>query len=110
MVLPRNPHCGEETEERKDQDQQADIYDSVEKGLIAWEQVSELSEILSGKVAGRTDPAQITLFKNNAGQGVSDVALGACLYRRARETGAGVELDLDGAEYREAAESTFALG
>ena len=82
----------------------------MEKGLINWEQVSELSEILAGKVAGRTDPAQITLFKNNAGQGVSDVALGAYLFRRARETGAGVQLDLDGAEDREATESTFGLG
>ncbi len=86
--------------EQSRQDQQADLYDRVEKGLLRWDQVVELPEILSGKVAGRTGPQQITLFKNNAGQGVSDVALGAVLYRHAKEQGVGIELDFDGAEYQ----------
>jgi len=86
--------------EQSRQDQHGDIYDRVEKGLIRWDQIIELSEILSGKAPGRTAPQQITLFKNNAGQGVCDVALGALLYRRAKEQGVGIELDLDGAEYR----------
>jgi ornithine cyclodeaminase/alanine dehydrogenase-like protein (mu-crystallin family) len=82
-------------------DQQADIYDRVEQGMLSWERVWELTELLSGKVPGRTDPKQITLFKNNAGQGVCDIALGGRMYQLAREKGVGLELDIDGAEYRE---------
>ncbi|MEE8178240.1 MAG: ornithine cyclodeaminase family protein [Acidobacteriota bacterium] len=87
--------------EQAQQDQQADIYDRVERGILSWNQVWELPEIFSGKAPGRTDPKQITLFKNNAGQGVCDVALGARIYQLAREKGAGVELDMDGIEYQE---------
>jgi len=87
--------------EQAQQDQQADLYDRVERGLLRWEQVQELGEVIAGKAAGRTSPDQITLFKNNAGQGVADVALGARLYQLARAHKAGVELDLDGIEYRE---------
>jgi len=68
--------------------------------LLDWDQIVELPEILTGKIAGRTAPHQITLFKNNAGQGVADVALGAVVYQRAKERGIGIELDMDGAEYR----------
>ena len=93
--------------EQARQDQQADIYDRVEKGLLGWDQVLELPEILSGKAAGRTAPEQITLFKNNAGQGICDVALGALLYRRASEQGIGLALNLDGAEYRQATPETI---
>lgn len=89
--------------EQARQDQQADIYDRVEQGMLSWERVWELTEIMSGKVPGRTDPKQITLFKNNAGQGVCDVALGGRMYQLAREKGMGLELDIDGAEYREPA-------
>lgn len=89
--------------EQSRQDQHADIYDRVEKGMLGWDQIVELSEIVSGKAAGRTAPEQITLFKNNAGQGICDVAVGSALYLRAREQGLGLELDLDGAEYRSAA-------
>ena len=89
--------------EQAQQDQQADIYDRVERGILSWDQVWELPEIFSGKAPGRTSPNEITLFKNNAGQGVGDVALGARIYQLAREKGAGVELGLDGLEYQEEA-------
>lgn len=59
------------------QDEQADIYDPVQRGVIKWEQLVEIGEILAGKKEGRTKADQITFFKNNAGQGVADVALGA---------------------------------
>ncbi|MBI2991322.1 MAG: ornithine cyclodeaminase family protein, partial [Deltaproteobacteria bacterium] len=43
---------------------------------------------------GRTRPEQITLFKNNAGQGVADVALGALVLKKAEEKGLGTLLEL----------------
>ena len=59
------------------QDEQADIYDPVNRGVIKWEQLIEIGSILAGNREGRTRMDQITFYKNNAGQGVADVALGA---------------------------------
>jgi len=77
------------------QDEQADIYDPVERGVIRWEQLIEISEILAGKRDGRTKADQITFYKNNAGQGVADVALGAAVLEKIKEKNAGLGLELE---------------
>ncbi|MBI4524702.1 MAG: ornithine cyclodeaminase family protein [Deltaproteobacteria bacterium] len=76
------------------QDEQGDFFDPVQKGIIKWEQVIEIGEILAGKRQGRTSSEQITLFKNNAGQGVADVALGALVLQKAQEKGMGQRLEI----------------
>lgn len=76
------------------QDQQSDVSDAVERGLLTWDRVWELGELLLGKVPGRTDDRQVSWFNNNAGQGVADVALGAAIYKKARAAGIGRELPL----------------
>lgn len=76
------------------QDKQGDIFDPVQKGIIRWDQVIEIGAILAGKKEGRTKAEQITLFKNNAGQGVADVALGALVLKKAEERGLGRLLKL----------------
>ncbi len=74
------------------QDEQGDIYDPVKQGIIRWGQIIEIGEILAGKIEGRTRPEQITIFKNNAGQGIADVALGGLVLKKALEKGAGQRL------------------
>ena len=76
------------------QDEQGDIFDPVQKGIIRWDEVIEIGAILAGKKEGRTKAEQITLFKNNAGQGVADVALGALVLKKAEERGLGQLLKL----------------
>jgi ornithine cyclodeaminase/alanine dehydrogenase-like protein (mu-crystallin family) len=76
------------------QDEQADIYDPVQRGVIQWQQLIEIGEILSGKKEGRTKAEQITFYKNNAGQGVADVALGALVLERVKNNGVGETLDV----------------
>jgi alanine dehydrogenase len=76
------------------QDEQGDIFDPIERGILRWEQLIELGSLLAGKDPGRTKPEQITLFKNNAGQGVADVALGALVLRKVIEKGLGQVLKL----------------
>jgi len=71
------------------QDEQGDIFDPVQKGILQWGQLIELSALLAGKNKGRTSPEQITMFKNNAGQGVADVALGALVLSKAIAAGKG---------------------
>ena len=73
-------------------DRQGDLYEPLQAGLIRLEDVVDLGELTTGQAPGRADPAQVTLFKNNAGQGVADVALAALFHARARERGLGEEV------------------
>lgn len=75
------------------QDEQADIFDPVQRGVVRWEQWIEIGEILAGKKEGRTKAEQITVYKNNAGQGVADVALGARVLDNIQKKKAGQKLD-----------------
>ena len=75
------------------QDEQADIFDPVQRGVIRWEQLIEIGEILAGKKEGRTKAEQITFYKNNAGQGVADIALGAKVLANIEKKKAGHKLD-----------------
>ena len=82
-------------------DQPGDFVERLEKGIISWEKIVEVGEVLNGVKAGRTSDEQITLFKNTGGVGISDVAIGGRLYQLAKERGLGLELPIDGAEWRE---------
>jgi ornithine cyclodeaminase len=76
------------------QDQQGDLWDPAQAGVISLEDVHDLGEVLAGLRPGRTSAEQITLYKNNAGQGIADVAIGARVAARARERGLGFELPI----------------
>src|SRR5215467_13249981 len=76
------------------QDEQADIYDPVQRGIIKWDDLIGIGDILAGKKEGRTKSDQITFYKNNAGQGVADVALGALVLEEVRKKGAGQRLNI----------------
>jgi ornithine cyclodeaminase/alanine dehydrogenase-like protein (mu-crystallin family) len=60
---------------------ESDIFRAVRDGVICWQQVHEISDLLLGKVSGRTDERQITLFKLQ-GTGIMDVAIGRCAYEK----------------------------
>ncbi|HLN82844.1 MAG TPA: ornithine cyclodeaminase family protein [Candidatus Binatia bacterium] len=60
---------------------ESDIFRAVRDGVISWQQVHEISDLLLGKVCGRTDERQITLFKLQ-GTGIMDVAIGRCAYEK----------------------------
>ncbi len=76
------------------QDEQADIYDPVQRGVLKWEQLIEIGDILAGNKEGRTKADQITFYKNNAGQGVADVALGALVLQQVEKKGGGQVLNV----------------
>lgn len=58
-----------------------------------WTAVHELSELVAGKVPGRTSDSQITLFKSN-GIAAWDLAVAEKVYSLARQQGLGRELPL----------------
>ena len=68
-----------------------DIISPVERGVIRWEQVAELSEVVTGKVPGRQSDDQITLFESD-GVALEDIATGLRVYELARQKGLGSNL------------------
>jgi alanine dehydrogenase len=75
--------------------QQGDIYWPVQEGVISWDKVVEIADVLAGKVPGRTDERQIILYKNQGGQGIVDIALAKKCYELARDNGKGSELKIE---------------
>lgn len=56
-------------------DEHGDLWEPVEQGIIGWDDVTEMGDILTGRRGGRTAADQITLFKQNSDQGVGYMAL-----------------------------------
>jgi ornithine cyclodeaminase/alanine dehydrogenase-like protein (mu-crystallin family) len=74
--------------------QQGDIYWPAQSGVIGWDKVVEIADVVAGSAPGRTDDKQIILYKNQGGQGIIDIALAKRLYDLAREKGMGTELPI----------------
>ncbi len=70
-----------------------DLILPIERGVFSWERVRELADLVSGRLAGRTDVNDVTLFKS-IGIALEDVAVGAWVYEHARERGIGREIEL----------------
>jgi alanine dehydrogenase len=73
-------------------DRQPKLLWAIEEGLLAWDQLHDLSEVVSGQAQGRTSADQITLHDNNTGMGIQFAALGPLVLERARRQGLGTEL------------------
>lgn len=68
----------------------------IEKGLLHWEQVGELGEVVTGRRPPRNNSEEITLFKS-LGLAIEDVAVAARVYRSAVEREMGRILPSDAA-------------
>jgi len=75
--------------------QQGDIYWPVQDGVITWDKVLEISDVLAGKAQGRSNDQQIILYKNQGGQGIVDIALAKKCYDLARAHGKGYEMKIE---------------
>ena len=58
-----------------------------------WSHVTELADIVAGKMPGRTNPEQITLFKSN-GIAIEDIVVAGQIYELARERKIGREIPM----------------
>ena len=73
-----------------------DLAAPVSEGVMGWDKLTGLGEIVAGKRPGRTDPSDITIFKS-LGVALEDVALAAAAYEKALALGIGQQLpDLAG--------------
>lgn len=56
-------------------DKQTDILGPVDRGLMSWDDIGELGDLLLGVSPGRTSHDDITVFANNTGMGVQFAAV-----------------------------------
>jgi ornithine cyclodeaminase/alanine dehydrogenase-like protein (mu-crystallin family) len=70
-----------------------DLVYAVDRGITSWDRVRSLSDIVTGKIAGRSSEEEITLFESQ-GVAVEDIAVGIRVYRMALERGLGQPLPL----------------
>jgi len=68
-------------------------FDYVHDGLLSWDDVPDLGEIIAGKKPARLNDDQIVIFAQG-GQGTYDVAWGWECWQRAKELGIGTTLNL----------------
>ncbi len=70
-----------------------DLIQAFGNDASQWDRVLEFSDIVAGKLSGRTKPAQITLFKSN-GVATEDIVVAGRIYELARQKGLGREISL----------------
>jgi alanine dehydrogenase len=74
-------------------EEQGDLFEPLEKGLIPLEKIHELSELATRALHGRTSDEQITYHKNNNGLGCADLAIAMRAYELAKQQGRGITID-----------------
>jgi ornithine cyclodeaminase/alanine dehydrogenase-like protein (mu-crystallin family) len=70
-----------------------DLVGPVERGVLDWEQLADLADVVAGRVGGRGGAEEITLFESQ-GLGLEDVTVAMRLYERARSQGIGEEVEM----------------
>ncbi len=73
------------------QGESGDLLAAYENGLLYWENIADLGDVLVGRRPGRTDREQVTLFESH-GMAIQDIYSCARVLAAARERGLGVEL------------------
>ena len=69
-----------------------DLATAVDQGLLQWDRVVELRQVVAGNIAGRESVEEI-FFVKLMGTGIADVAAAKLAYDRARAQGVGTELE-----------------
>ncbi|MBI3043163.1 MAG: ornithine cyclodeaminase family protein [Betaproteobacteria bacterium] len=69
-----------------------DLWEPVQAGILRWEDIHDLSDVVAGTAPVRARDEDITVFKNNVGLGLQFAAVAPLVYERARAAGAGREL------------------
>jgi ornithine cyclodeaminase len=75
-------------------ERQAGIFDPIQKGIIGWDKIHELGEVLDGSFPGRTSERQITFHANNNGTAAADLAIAQWVYEECKRMGRGIPIEL----------------
>lgn len=69
----------------------ADLIEPIANGVLHWDEVHELQDVVAGTARGRHSDDEIVVFKSN-GLAAWDIAVAAAVVANARERGVGREL------------------
>ncbi len=72
-----------------------EIEDCIQEGTLAWENIVDLPDLVTGRHELKTGDEQITLFKNNVGLGSQFAAVGGLVLQKAKSAGVGFHLSQD---------------
>lgn len=67
-----------------------DLVRPAQDGVVAWDQVHSIGDVVAGSAPSRRSAEEITLFKS-LGIAVEDLAVAAFVYERARREGVGAD-------------------
>lgn len=81
-------------QESVESERQAGLIEPLEKGLITWDKIHELGDIITGTFPGRTSDQQITFHANNNGTAAADLAIAKWVYDECTKIGRGTKIDL----------------
>lgn len=73
---------------------QADLTDPIDAGLLEWEGVIPLRDVVASNNPGRQSDDDIVVYKNNAGEGIIDIAIARRIWDELEDESPGIELDL----------------
>ena len=71
---------------------QRELLDPIEAGIVSWDRICTLGEVVAGTSALEAKPGDIVYYKNSTGMGIQMSAAGALIYRKAVEAGVGHEI------------------
>lgn len=74
--------------------EQGDFYLPEKRGLIEWDDIVPIRDIVAGEHQGRNSDDEIVLYKNNCGEGIADVALATRTWEAVVEQDLGTEIDV----------------
>lgn len=69
-----------------------DLAGPVAAGILSWEKIIDLPDLVAGRSSCRRGRDDITVFKNNGGMGLQFAAVTPVVYERARAAGIGRKL------------------
>lgn len=65
------------------EDEQGDLYEPVQEGIISWDDIIEMREIVAGEHPGRESDDQLVVHKQNSRQGITQTALMTKVFEKA---------------------------
>jgi alanine dehydrogenase len=70
-----------------------DLLPLTESGLLDWDALTEIGEVITGRAPRRTSPEQTTLYESH-GMGIQDLYVAHHLVELARSRGVGADLPI----------------